>query len=104
MKTIVGGTKDENGIFIPKRPVPPTPTSIEPETPSSLSIDKLLEVGLRNIHRMMQTISKQAVDGFDRETVQNLKDLMAMLKDLKKEEKDILAELSDEDLKKLSEK
>jgi hypothetical protein len=62
-------------------------------------IDSLLNQGLKNISRMMNVISTQAgLETFDRSTVQNLKDLMAMLGDLKQKETDLLAEMSDEEL------
>ena len=77
-----------------------TPKYVEPETKD---IDGLLHRGLMSISRMMNVIGQQAKDGtFDRTTVQNLKDLMGMLSDLKKREEDLLSNLSDEELEKLS--
>jgi hypothetical protein len=81
---------------------------IEPEpTPiitiqDSQDIDTLMNRGLASISRMMGVISQQATLGtFDRETVQNLKDLMSMLGDLKKREAELLDSLSDDQLNKL---
>ncbi len=66
-------------------------------------IDRLLYKGLMSISRMMNSINTQAKDGtFDRQTVQNLKDIMQMLNDLKKKESDVLDTLTDEELKELS--
>lgn len=70
---------------------------------NTTDIDSLMNVGLRNISGMMNTISESVRLGvFDRETVQNLKDLLHMLGDLKKREQDLLATLKDEDLEKLT--
>lgn len=73
--------------------------------PSSLidvSIDDLLSIGLTTLSRLMQSLAVQVTDGtYDRETIMNLKDAMAMLKDLKKEEKDLLDNMSDDQLAQL---
>jgi hypothetical protein len=69
----------------------------------SEDIDELLKRGLSNISKMMKIISEQATEGtFDRDTVQNLKDLMTMLKDLKKQQQDLLDTMSDAELEKLA--
>lgn len=62
-------------------------------------IDDLMHHGLVNISRMMNTISVQVKNGnTERETVQNLKDLLLMLGDLKKREAELLDTLSDDEL------
>ncbi len=91
-KKIPVAYKDANGVYFnPKDGVP-----------TGLSIDELMRQGLEAIEQAM-IYTKQAikVGDFDRETIGNLKDLMTMLRDLKKEERDILDNLSTEDLEKL---
>lgn len=96
-RKIVGGTKDANGIFV-KEQAPPTPA---PE-PSDVSIDDLLKAGLQAIRGSMKAVMADVNTGMpSRETIQNLKDLMGLLRELKKEEKDLLDNLSEEELEKL---
>lgn len=102
-KYIPGGKKDENGIY---QKIEAAPQAIQ-ETEGNgddgnISIDDLLKKGLLAIKRAMKSVLAEVSAGSpSRETIQNLKDLMAMLKELKKEEKDILDNLSDEELEKL---
>ena len=96
-RRIVGGSKDANGIFI-KEPDAPTPA---PE-PSDISIDDLMKAGLQAIRGSMKAVMSDVNTGMpSRETIQNLKDLMSMLRDLKKEEKELLDNLSEEEIEKL---
>lgn len=107
-RKIIGGVKDSNGIFMPAPPElkAAAKSALEPvkvESPSTDpdSIDDLLKRGIRVIYNLMRVIEGEVLGGNpDRETIQNLKDIMTMLKDLKKEEKDLLSELSDEELSK----
>ncbi len=79
------------------------PTPAPTNDPETTDIDSLLHCGLRNISRLMNIVSKEASMGIlQRETVQNLKDLMFMLSDLKKKESDLLDSLSDEELERIS--
>lgn len=92
-KKIVGGVKDENGIYTS---VKQEPAAIES---TDISIDDLLKSGLQIIRKALKAVSEDVNTGMpSRETIMNLKDLMSMLKDLKKEEKDLLETLSDEQL------
>ncbi len=71
----------------------------------TLDIDTLLQRGLTSISRMMTVIVDQSTSGtFDRETVQNLKDIMGILEHLKKRESELLDDLTDEELESLSKK
>jgi hypothetical protein len=77
----------------------------KPAEPKPLvtDIDSLIFIGLQNIARMMESVSSKAKDGiFDREDVQTLKDLMAMLNELKKKQDDLLGQMSDEELEELA--
>lgn len=71
----------------------------------ALSIDALMKAGLvainHTLHALMQEINNYRPASPPRETIQNLKDVMAMLRDLKKDEKDFIDSLSDEELEKL---
>lgn len=99
MKKIVGGTKDINGIFIKDLVPEPTPSPEFQDT----SIDDLLKAGLQAIRGAMKAVMSDVNTGLpSRETIQNLKDLMSMLKELKKEEKDLLDNMTDEQLEKLA--
>lgn len=82
----------------------PLKTPPAPEDKSDdLSIDSLLADGLVAINRLMKSIMQDISAGTpDRDTVQNLKDVMAMLRDLKKDEQGILDNLSTEELERLA--
>lgn len=73
-----------------------------------LSIDILMRAGLvainRTLHALMQDINKSGPTPPSRETIQSLKDVMAMLRDLKKDEKDLLENMTDEELEKMKTK
>lgn len=74
----------------------------------NLSIDVLLRAGLvainRALHSLMQDINKSGPNPPSRETLQSLKDVMGMLRDLKKDEKDLLENMTDEELAKITTK
>jgi hypothetical protein len=95
-KIINPSIKDENGIY--NKNVDPGSSTIV----TDLSIDKLLQEGLINIYGIMRAIKADVGTGMpSRESVMNLKDIMAMLRDLKKDEKDLIEKLSDEELENL---
>lgn len=69
-----------------------------------LSIDGLMKEGLAALHGVMTACRREAANGNpSRESVQNLKDAMTMLHQLKEQEKDLLESMSDEELAKASE-
>lgn len=92
------GDKDASGAYIkpPPRPVAPEPDS--GITLADISIDNLMQTGLESIYLSMRFIKDAAKHAPTRENIQNLKDLMAMLRDLKKDEKEILSNMTDEEL------
>lgn len=97
--------KDENGIYV--RPENPDKRSAalasSPVVESDLSIDKLLKDGLLAISRAMRIINMQISTGeIPKGCIENLRDCMTMLQQLKKKEDEILEDMSDEDLEKLS--
>lgn len=98
-KKSIPGYKDENGIFS-KIPQAPKQEADEPEiSHEGISVDRISWCGLRNIKGIMDAITCEVGSKtFTRETVQNLKDVMALLRDLKKDERDYLASLKDEEL------
>lgn len=85
-------------------PPQPTPFSRPPETepvvyPDEITIDNLLKRGLQDLYGLMRAIRIDINTGApSRETVQNLKDAMSMLHDLKKKEEAVLDEMTDEEL------
>jgi hypothetical protein len=88
--------KDEHGAYLP----PSKPVVPEPEV-DDISIDNLMGKGLLALSRLMKSVLVDiTAKTYDRDTVMNLKDAMAMLKDLKKEERELLENLSDEELEK----
>lgn len=105
MKKIVGGThisiKDESGMYVPSAVIP---KKAEPaKEVEDISIDSLMHRAFRTIHGVIRAIEVDVGTGHPaRETIMNLKDVMAMLKELKKEEKEFIDSLSDEQLVKLS--
>jgi len=83
----VPGKKDENNAYLPEK--------------IDLSIDSLLADGLRSIHGVMKGCLREATTSKpSRESVMNLKDCVAMLRDLKADEQELLETMSDADLKK----
>lgn len=84
--------------------IPPEPPSIPPVSNDDLCIDTLLKSSLGAIDRLLKLIWTDVSHGsIDRATVQNLKDVVSMLLELKKKEQDMLDMLPDADLKKLAE-
>lgn len=111
MKKAIPGYKNENGVYVkePKKELEDNlPEALAPSKsliPAEISIDDLMRSGLENIWGIMRAIKVDVGTGIpSRETVQNLKDVMAMLKELKKEERDLLESMSDEELDKLVKK
>jgi len=93
------GVKDENGSYLPSTPIKKAP-AVEVE---DVSIDSLLHRAFRTIHGIIRAIEVDVGTGSpSRETIMNLRDVMAMLKELKKEEREFIDSLSDEDLVKLN--
>ena len=91
------GTKDAAGAFVKESPGPSAPT-IDLTGPD-VAIDTLLKRALGTIERIMKACSQEASTGApSRESVQNLKDCVAMLHTLKEKEDEILDEMSDEEL------
>ncbi len=85
-----------DGIYIPSRPAPKDPIL------NHSSIDDLVNVGLQNIRKAMAAITKELnLPVIERNTIMNLKDLMSMLRELKKDEKDLLDGLTDEQLERI---
>lgn len=107
MKRMVGGFKDEHGVFrasprmadVPPPPSPP-PTEIVPE-PGSL--DEIGETIILALSRAVRKLTQKIVgDDVSREVIGALKDCESMHRELYKREKEFLAGLSDEDLAKLA--
>ncbi len=85
----VPGVKDASGTYVVQG--------------KDLSIDSLMQEGLAALHGVMKACRREAANGNpSRESVQNLKDAMAMLHQLKEKEKEILESMTDEELAKLS--
>ena len=81
----IPGVKDDSGAYVVQG--------------KDLSIDSLMQEGLAAIHGVMQACRREAANGNpSRGSVQNLKDAMAMLHQLKEKEAEILEHLTDEEL------
>jgi hypothetical protein len=102
--TLPSSPKDANGAYLPE--TKHTTSSSSPVDPPDRTenIDAMLKDGLSLIYLMLRTV-RINVSGptLERADVQNLKDIMAMLSDLKEKERDILEEMDDEQLKKAAE-
>lgn len=84
--------KDGNGQYVPIRIVS-----------SDISIDNLLKSGLTTIQQIMTRLELESKIGIpERESIQSLKDCMAMLHELKKHEKELLDDLDEADLTELT--
>lgn len=93
------GVKDENGQYVRQAAAPLEETSMV--SPRGLSIDELLQKGLYGCDLLLKSILQNITSHtYERDTVQNLKDVMSMLHELKKQEAALLEDLSDEELKK----
>lgn len=98
-RKIPGYAMDSQGT-ITKKPEPPKKEESEED---SVNIDKLRHRGLRSIHGIIRAIETDVGSGHPaRETIMNLKDIMAILKDLKAEERDYLDSLDETQLQELS--
>lgn len=85
-----------------KKSEPQEDTMIPMADPSAVSIDLLMAKGLRALSTLMKSIELDMKMGSPaRDTVMNLKDAMAMLRDLKKDERELLDSLSDEQLEQM---
>lgn len=75
-----------------------------PQEPNvyELSIDEMLKTSLKQIHRLLEGIKGEiGTSKFNRNTVMNLRDCVAMLQDLREKEVEVLKSLSSEDLEKI---
>lgn len=80
-------------------------SSTSTPSPEEVSIDDLMSKGLKAMYGVMRAVNADAASGApSRNTVMNLKDLMSMLKELKKEEQNVLSVMSEEDLEKIVKK
>lgn len=63
------------------------------------SVDSLLETGLQTLGRAMQAVNLEIFNaGPSRESINNLKDIMAMLHEIKKREAELTKDLSEDEL------
>lgn len=85
---------DEKGALVD------APLSSEPM--ADISIDKLINNGLLALQKSMNFILHSVTaQGPTRESIQNLKDVMSMLHELKEKETELLKDLSEDELRKL---
>jgi len=104
MNKIPGYKKDSNGIIVKDVNYKKPEVSTVQESPSSdINLDHLIGRGLVTLERLMKSVSQKVTsETYDRDTVLNLKDVMAMLYTIKDRESELLEDLSDEQLEKLS--
>lgn len=70
---------------------------------SQLSIDSMQKDGLRAIYGVMRAcLAESRLPQPSREAVQNLKDVLVLLRELKELEEDVAEKLSDEELERLA--
>lgn len=80
-------------------------TQVSASLPDDISIDDLMSKGLKAMYGIMRSVNADVSSGApSRNTVMNLKDLMGILQILKKEERDILAAMSEEELESIAKK
>lgn len=117
VRKIVEGVKDEFGAYLPlpKRSSvkldvvsPPSPLEVHPSSPAfipspDISLDELSKRIIIALDRATKTLLVNISAGdVSRDTLGSLKDTFIMIKDLKKEEKEFLDSLTEEQLIKLS--
>lgn len=97
IKRSIPGLKDENGIYVPM--VAPK-ADIMPSAPDpDVSLDDIGKRVIVALDRATKTLLQAITAGsVDRDTIGALKDCSMMLKDLKKDEKDYLESLTDEEI------
>lgn len=102
IKRSIPGFKDENGAYLPIKVMAPSPIPVKEELPDTdLSLDDIGKRIMLSLDRATKTLLANISTGdVSRETIGALKDAHSMFKDLKKEEKDILDNMSEDDLKK----
>lgn len=89
--------KDDQGSYIPAPGAPPPPAP-------DLNLDSMRQRGLAALDRLLRCVTSEVSAGNpSRETVQNLKDILGMINDLKDIERDELSKMSEEDLLKAME-
>lgn len=98
MKRMVGGIKDENGVYTPMpRKADPSPI------PDPGSLDEVGEVIILALSRAVKKLAEKIVaDDVSRETIGALKDCEAMHRELSKREREFLSSLSNDELEKLA--
>lgn len=106
MKKIVGGTKDENGAYLPNKPI--TPPSVDPTTTpydpvfSDISLDDLTKKQLLILYRETRNLLIESAKGLlSPHASTSFERCMKLTKDLRKEEKAYLDSLSEEELEKV---
>lgn len=100
-KIIVPGIKDDTGAYV-KEPVKTEQVQAPESLITDISIDNLLQRGLRAIYGIMRALENDIGTGMpSRETVQNLKDINLMLWEFKKKEKEFLDNVSDAKLQEM---
>lgn len=101
MKKIPGGVKDENGIFHSTEKVKAIVS--EDIKMSDISLDDLLEKHLLVLYRETKSLLTESVHGkLSKDSSNCMRDNIKLLMDLKKKEKEILDNLSEEDLARLA--
>lgn len=102
---IVGGIKDENGIFIKTMPVIVAPASKEEIPNPDVNLDDIAKRIVLALDRATKELLTQISSGdVSREVIGALKDCETMHRELAKKEKDFLDSASDEQLESLLKK
>ena len=102
MRKIVQGVKDESGSYIKETPVS---VAVEDVTVVDLSLDSFMEKYLHLLHRETKALFLEAAQGkLSRDSSQSMRDNLKLIMELKKQEKQLLDNLTDDELKKLAKK
>lgn len=104
-RIIVGGTKDENGVFVKSTPAISVPTTPKEVPDPDISLDDIAKRIVTALDRATKELLTQITSGdVSREVIGALKDCEAMHRELAKKEKEFLDSASDEQLEKLLKK
>ena len=98
------GVKDENGIYqTVKVPEPEKPKKFRDPKASEISLDDLMEKHLTLLYRETRNLLMESSEGkLGKDSAHSMRENMKLIVELKKKEKEVLSDMSVEELEKLT--
>jgi hypothetical protein len=98
MRKIVNGIKDSNGAYLPQEPA----SKPAPEKPVDTNLDNMLYLQLETLARATGALHGASYRGLTKDEIQSLNTCIKLTMELKAKEKELLDNLTDEELEKLA--